>query len=216
LIRPEQELPPRKRVADQHFELSLALSYPDQMLAVYGAGGFALQILDTLAGQDVVFVSDSASYLPGIAAVDEVPYGASLVIAIADPTVRRKIAARYSNFSKIISPTARISQHATVGEGAILCDFVIVEPKATVGKHFHGNIYSYVAHECEIGDFVTFAPRVSCNGRVRIGDGAYIGTGACIRQGVTIGEGATVGMGAVVTKDVPAMATVVGNPARAR
>ena len=35
-----------------------------------------------------------------------------------------------------------------------------------------------------------------------------------IRQGLSIGPGATVGMGAVVTKNVPAGATVAGNPAR--
>ena len=44
---------------------------------------------------------------------------------------------------------------------------------------------------------------------------ASIGSGAVILPGVTIGEGALVGAGAVVTRDVPAGATVVGNPARA-
>lgn len=43
---------------------------------------------------------------------------------------------------------------------------------------------------------------------------AAIGTAAVILPGVTIGEGAVVGAGAVVTKDVPAAAVVVGNPAR--
>lgn len=42
---------------------------------------------------------------------------------------------------------------------------------------------------------------------------ASIGANATIRCGVSIGEGATVGAGAVVTKDVPAGATVVGVPA---
>ena len=44
--------------------------------------------------------------------------------------------------------------------------------------------------------------------------GASIGAGAVIRCGVTIGEWAMVGCGAVVVNDVPAGATVVGNPAR--
>jgi acetyltransferase-like isoleucine patch superfamily enzyme len=95
----------------------------------------------------------------------------------------------------------------------------MVTASARIGAHFQCNIYSYVAHDCEIGDFVTFAPRVCCNGRVHIGDGAYIGTGAVLRDGtrekpLIIGENAVIGMGAVVTRDVPAGVTVIGNPAR--
>jgi acetyltransferase-like isoleucine patch superfamily enzyme len=41
-----------------------------------------------------------------------------------------------------------------------------------------------------------------------------IGSGAVILAGVEIGEGALVGAGSVVTRDVPAGAVVVGNPAR--
>ena len=70
-----------------------------------------------------------------------------------------------------------------------------------------------------IGDFVTFAPGVMCNGNVHIDDHAYIGTGAILKQGtpdkpLRIGRGAVVGMGAVVTKDVAPGETVIGNPAR--
>ena len=80
--------------------------------------------------------------------------------------------------------------------------------------------YSYVEHDCVIGDFVTFAPGVQCNGNVTIEDHVYVGAGAMIKQGkpgkpLVVGRGAVVGMGAVVTRDVPAGATVVGNPARA-
>jgi acetyltransferase-like isoleucine patch superfamily enzyme len=48
---------------------------------------------------------------------------------------------------------------------------------------------------------------------VAIGDGAWIGIGAIILKGVTIGERARVRAGSIVVRDVPAGATVGGNPA---
>ena len=67
-----------------------------------------------------------------------------------------------------------------------------------IGQHFHANIYSYVAHDCVIGDYVTFAPNVKCNGNIIIEDHAYIGTGAVLKQGtpdnpLVISSGAVVG-----------------------
>lgn len=50
--------------------------------------------------------------------------------------------------------------------------------------------------------------------RTTVGEGAAIGAGAVVVAGVQIGAWAMVGAGAVVTKDVPAHALVVGNPAR--
>ncbi len=51
---------------------------------------------------------------------------------------------------------------------------------------------------------------------VVIGSDVWIGGGAIILPGVTIGDGSIVGAGAVVTRDVPAGARAVGNPARVR
>ncbi|HJU23081.1 MAG TPA: sugar O-acetyltransferase [Casimicrobiaceae bacterium] len=47
-----------------------------------------------------------------------------------------------------------------------------------------------------------------------IGTDVWIGGGAIILPGVTIGDGAIIGAGSVVTRDVRAGATLVGNPAR--
>ena len=47
-----------------------------------------------------------------------------------------------------------------------------------------------------------------------VADGASLGAGAVLLPGVRVGRNAMVGAGAVVTKDVPANAIVVGNPAR--
>ncbi len=119
----------------------------------------------------------------------------------------------------LIAPQAIILDCNIIGTGSVFCSNTMVTSNANIGKFFQCNIYAYVAHDCVIGDFVTFAPGVRCNGRVHIDDYAYIGTNAIIREGTSdkplrIGRGAVVGMGAVVTKDVPAGATVVGNPAR--
>ena len=106
-----------------------------------------------------------------------------------------------------------------LGAGAVLSPFVTLTSNIRIGRHFHANINSYVEHDCVVGDFVTFAPGVHCNGNVVVEDHAYIGTGAILKQGqpgqpLVIGRGAVVGMGAVVTKSVAPGATVVGNPAR--
>jgi len=51
---------------------------------------------------------------------------------------------------------------------------------------------------------------------IRIGRNVWIGAGALIMPGVTIGDDALIGAGSVVTRDVAAGTTVVGNPARPR
>ncbi len=144
-------------------------------------------------------------------------------IAIANSQIRERLALQCAadglEFFEVRAPNVVQMDDVQLGEGAILSPFVTLTSNIRIGQHFHANLYSYVEHDCVIGDFVTFAPGVQCNGNVVIEDHAYIGAGAVIKQGqpeapLVIGRGALVGMGAVVTKSVPAGATVVGNPAR--
>lgn len=143
-------------------------------------------------------------------------------VAVGDGRARESIVQQVGSAAEVMpihaAQTIFLDQNS-IGIGAVFCPNSMVTSNTTIGRFFQANIYSYVAHDCVIGDFVTFAPGVRCNGRVHIGDYAYIGTNAIIREGTSgkplrIGTGAVVGMGAVVTKDIPDGVTVVGNPAR--
>lgn len=207
------------------------------LVGIYGASGFGREVMplvrDQLKGTEAefVFVDDGAvaDSLNGYSTLSyqkflerEAP-DKRIVFAIANSVVReelsKKCAADGIRTLSVKADNTVILDEVEVGEGAILCHFTQLTSNIRIGKFFHANISSYVAHDCVIGDYVTFAPSVRCNGNIKIEDHVYIGTGAVIKQGtpqkpLVIGKGAVVGMGAVVTKDVPPGVTVVGNPAR--
>ena len=206
---------------------------------IYGGGGCGRGIMPlaraqaAAADEDIrlVFVDDGCAgqringhdALSFAAFCAEPASSRHIAIAIANPATRARLAQQCDDAGlAALSVTAAgvvTMDDVEIGEGALLSPGMVITSNIRIGRHFHGNIHSIVEHDCVIGDFVTFAPGVRCNGAIHIGDGAYIGAGAVIRQGtgtrpVRIGAGAVVGMGAVVLGDVPDGATVVGNPAR--
>lgn len=209
----------------------------NNLVGVFGASGFGREVMPLVRKQysgsnaRFVFVDDNPPAVelnghPVLTYQQFLQENAGekfITIAIADSGIRKMLTDRcVSDGVSIVDVTANnavLMDAVDIGEGFIISPFVTITSNVKIGKGFHANIYSYVAHDCVVGHYVTFAPSVKCNGNVVIEDHAYIGTGAILKQGrpgkpLVIGKGAVVGMGAVVTKDVPPGVTVVGNPAK--
>lgn len=204
---------------------------------VYGASGYGREVMplakESVPNDKLKFIDDAEginSFVNGYEVVNYKKFLSGscdvegIALAISNSVIRRKIFDLIfeDGFSAwtIIANNSILMDDIILGEGSIISPFVTITSNVKIGKCFQANLYSYIAHDCVVGDFVTMAPRVCCNGNVVIEDNVYIGTSAVIKQGtpekpIVIGEGAVVGMGAVVTKSVPPGVTVVGNPAKA-
>ena len=201
----------------------------DIKIAIRWAGGFRREVEPLAEAQatGVCFVASTCETGDSVNGHPFTPLELTderiMVLAVADAALRRRLdgelAAAGRRFADIRADTVRLCGPSQIGEGAILCDHVVITANARIGRHFHANLYSYVAHDCVVGDFVTLAPRACVN--MVIEDDVYVGTGAILRQGtpdkpLRIGRGAVIGMWAEVTKDVAPNAVVVGTPARAK
>lgn len=108
----------------------------------------------------------------------------------------------------VIGARCKIQSHT------FICEGVTIEDEVFVGHNVNFINDLYPRATTEAGRLQSDADWKVVPTVVR--RGASIGTGSTILGGVTIGEGAIIGAGSVVTRDIPAGAVAMGNPARVR
>jgi UDP-2-acetamido-3-amino-2,3-dideoxy-glucuronate N-acetyltransferase len=142
--------------------------------------------------------------------------------AVVDDNCTIEKGVKIWHFSHIMSG-CHLGENCNIGQN------VVVSPDVVLGKNVkvQNNVSIYTGVTCEddvfLGPSMVFTnvinPRSGVNRRGQytktiVKKGASIGANATIVCGHDIGEFAFIGAGAVVTKEVPAYALVVGNPAK--
>ena len=83
--------------------------------------------------------------------------------------------------------------------------------ETTIGDNCMFLAYSHVAHDCVLGNHVTFANNVMIGGHTIVGDRVIIGGGAGVHQFCRIGHHAFIGGLAAVQADVIPFGMIMGN-----
>jgi UDP-2-acetamido-3-amino-2,3-dideoxy-glucuronate N-acetyltransferase len=124
---------------------------------------------------------------------------------------------------------SHIMPNCVIGENCNIGQNVVISPEVVLGRNvkIQNNVSLYTGVTCDddvfLGPSCVFTnvtnPRSAVNRRgqyakTHVGKGASVGANATIVCGHDIGAYAFIGAGAVVTKNVPAYALLVGNPAK--
>lgn len=108
-----------------------------------------------------------------------------------------------------------------IGDGNTFREYVSIhrgtlkqDKKTVIGNNSLYMAYCHIAHDCLVGNNVTFANSVQLAGHVAVGDRVIVGGNTGVGQFVSIGRGAYIGGGSAIDRDIPNFCTAYGNRIR--
>ncbi len=186
-------------------------------VVMWGAGGHATVVAESihsipgfvLAGVlvDPVWIASAKASLAHlvIGGMEQLPVLRDrgirhAVVAVGQNDARVEISqsliAHGLSLPSVVSPSARVSPSATIGDGSVVRPGAIITADARIGRFCIINTGAIVEHGVELGDGVHVCPRAVLAGDVKVGPRTWIG------------------LGAVVVDNVPSDVVAFGVPAR--
>ena len=164
---------------------------------------------------------DGVPVLGGIERLNEWQSSLAVVVAVADPVVRRSVVEKIGNerveFPVMIHPQSMAGSAANkFGRGTVITAGSILTTGIELNDFVIVNLSCTIGHDVKIGSYTSVMPGCNISGGVIIGEENLIGTGAQILQYLSIGNDCKIGAGAVVTRSLESSKTFVGVPARAK
>jgi sugar O-acyltransferase (sialic acid O-acetyltransferase NeuD family) len=203
-------------------------------IVIVGAGGFGREVYqwakDSLPGDHYRlkgFLSSRPDDLDGFGIAekvlgDDASYAVQendrFVFAIGNIEAKKhsveRMKARGIKCVTLIHPTAVVASSAVIGEGVILCPFVLVSDHVVLGDFVMMNFYSSCGHDTKVGKYGMFSPYATANGFVNMEDEVFLGSHATITGYRKVGAGAKISANSVAMHDVPAGGFVFGVPGK--
>lgn len=203
------------------------------ILGIYGAGGLGREIYDIALRRnaasglwsEIIFIDDFSDE-GNCCGVRRIRFESLInyknnvecVIAVGEPssreTLHNKLIDAGVRLTSLVDTTAIVSPTAKIGNGVIICEFSTIHTEAALGCNALIQPFCDIGHDIKVGNHVVLSPFCAPGGGTVFGDRVFVGMHVSIMELVVIGDDAIIGMGSAVFRDVPAGATVVGNPAR--
>jgi sugar O-acyltransferase (sialic acid O-acetyltransferase NeuD family) len=142
----------------------------------------------------------------------------NLILAIAKPSVKRKVLTQIDPINKLnwltyVHHSAVVSSYADIGKGCVITPQTVVTSDAKLGKFVFINTGSAIGHDAVLGDYSTLYPNTEVCGDCTLGTDCVLGIGAFVLPGVSIASGTRVSAGSIVWSSFEEPALLTGNPA---
>lgn len=201
-------------------------------ILIIGAGGLgkeAADLIRDIGGYEIIgFLDDNkekkgvminnVTVLDSIDCIDQYKAVDNLVIAIANPAIKKKIY-EYTkdmgfHYPNLVHPTVIMGSGVRMGMGNIVCAYSILSTETVLQNFVTINPQCGVGHESELRSYTTMYWSVHIGGNTSIHESCELGSQSCVLQGLKIAENVVLGAGAIAVKDINESGTYIGAPAK--